>query len=326
MTGFAAALGSALVSGLTLALHAALLLALAPVLAGGLRRVRARLLGRAGPPVMQGWLDLVRLARKQPVLADNASWLFAAVPGVCAAAVLAAALLVPSFALGMATAPLSDLLVVAGLLGAARFALALAALDTGTAFGGIGASRAGLVGVLAEPVLLLVFLVVALLSGTTNLDLAAETLGGSGQGRASLVLALLAACAAALAANGRLLADDPAAHPELTTIYEAAALEYSGRHLALVEYAAALRLLLWLTLIAAVFLPFGLAPAGAGPLAWVVGLLAWAVKVGGLAAIMVVLEASVAAMRVFRLPEVLGAALLLALLASVLLFVSGNAA
>ena len=131
---------TALGSVLTLLLHAALLLALAPVLAGGLRTARARLLGRGGPPVLQGWHDLIRLARKQPVLADNASWLFAAVPGVCAAAVLAAALLVPSFALGMATAPLSDLLVVAGLLGLARCALALAALDVGTAFGGIGAS------------------------------------------------------------------------------------------------------------------------------------------------------------------------------------------
>ena len=191
---------TALGSVLALLLHAALLLALAPVLAGGLRAARARLLGRGGPPVLQGWLDLVRLARKQPVLADNASWLFAAVPGVCAAAVLAAALLVPSFALGMATAPLPVLLVVAGLLGLARCALALAALDVGTAFGGIGASREMLVGALAEPVLLLVVLVLSLLAGTTNLDLVAETLRGSGQGlRVSLGLALLATCAVALA-------------------------------------------------------------------------------------------------------------------------------
>ena len=314
---------TALGSVLALLLHAALLLALAPVLAGGLRAARARLLGRGGPPVLQGWLDLVRLARKQPVLADNASWLFAAVPGVCAAAVLAAALLVPSFALGMATAPLSDLLVVAGLLGLARCALALAALDVGTAFGGIGASREMLVGALAEPVLLLVVLVLSLLAGTTNLDLVAETLRGSGQGlRVSLGLALLATCAVALAENGRIPADNPATHLELTMVHEAMILEYSGRHLALIEYAAALRLLLWLTLIAAVFLPFGLAPAGAGPLAWAAGLLAWAAKIAGLAGAMTVLEASVAKMRVFRLPEFLGAALLLALLASVLLFVS----
>ena len=318
---------TALGSIVTLLLHAALLLALAPVLAGGLRSARARLLGRGGPPVMQGWRDLARLARKQPVLADDASWLFAAVPGACLAAVLAAALLVPSFALGMATAPLSDLLVVAGLLGLARVALALAALDTGTAFGGIGASRAGLVAALAEPALLLVVLVVALLAGTTNLDLAAETLRGGGQGlRVSLGLALLAACAVGLAENGRLPAGNPATHPELTMVHETMTLEYSGRHLALVEYAAALRLLLWLTLIAAVFLPFGIAPAGAGPLAWLFGLLAWAGKVGGLAAALAVLEASVAGMRVVRLPEFLGAALLLALVAAVLLFVSQGAA
>lgn len=314
---------TALGSVLTLLLHAGLVLALAPVLAGGLRTARARLLGRGGPPVMQGWRDLIRLARKQPVLADNASWLFTATPGVCLAAVLAATLLVPSFALGMATAPLSDLLVIAGLLGLARFALALAALDVGTAFGGIGASRGLLVGALAEPVLLLVFLVLALLAGTTNLDLIAETLRGGGQGlRISLGLALLATCAVALAENGRIPAGNPAAHLELTMVQEAMILEYSGRHLALIEYAAALRLLLWLSLIAAVFLPFGLAGAGAGPVAWAGGLLAWAVKIGALAAAMTVMEASVAKMRVFRLPEFLGAALLLALLASVLLFVS----
>ena len=318
---------TALASVLALFLHAALLLALAPVLAGGLRSARARLLGRGGPPVMQGWRDLARLARKQPVLADDASWLFAAVPGACLTAVLAAALLVPSFALGMATAPLSDLLVIAGLLGLARVALGLAALDTGTAFGGIGASRAGLVAAFAEPALLLVVLVVALLAGTTNLDLVAETLRGGGQGlRVSLGLALLAACAVSLAENGRLSADNSATHPELTMVHEAMTLEYSGRHLALVEYAAALRLLLWLTLIAAVFLPFGIAPAGAGLLAWLVGLLAWAGKVGGLAAALAVLEASVAGMRVFRPPEFLGAALLLALVAAVLLFVSQGAA
>ena len=138
----------------------------------------------------------------------------------------------------------------------------------------------------------------------------------------SLGLALLATCAVALAENGRIPADNPATHLELTMVHEAMILEYSGRHLALIEYAAALRLLLWLTLIAAVFLPFGLAPAGAGPLAWAAGLLAWAAKIAGLAGAMTVLEASVAKMRVFRLPEFLGAALLLALLASVLLFVS----
>lgn len=300
---------TALAGVLTLLLHAALVLAAAPVLAGLLRRARARLVDRSGPPVLQPWRDLLRLARKQPVLADDASWLFAAVPVVCVAATLAAALLVPSFALGMATAPLADLLVIAGLLAFARCALALAGLDSGTASGGMGASRTILFATHAEPVLLLVFLVLALLAGTTNLDAAAAALREGGQGlRLPLGLVLLAACAVALSQTGR--------------VQDALALEYSGRHLALIEYAAALRLLLWLSLIAAMFLPFGLAPAGAGPVAWAVGLLAWAAKLGGLGAALLLLEAGVAGLRVFDVPRLLGAALLLGLLAALLLFVS----
>lgn len=299
---------TALAGVLTLLLHAALVLAAAPVLAGLLGLARARLLGRSGPPVLQPWRDLVRLARKQPVLAEDASWLFAALPGVCVAATLAAALLVPSFALGMATAPLADLLVIAGLLALARCALALAGLDTGTAAGGMGASRATLFAAHAEPVLLLVFLLLALLAGTTNLDAVAAALREGGQGlRLPLGLALLATCAVALAGTGA---------------QDTLALEYSGRHLALVEYAAALRLLLWLSLIAAMFLPFGLAPAGAGPVAWIVGLLAWAGKLGGLCAGLLLLEAGAAGLRVLDVPRLLGAALLLALLAALLLFVS----
>ena len=126
---------SALLAPVALLLHAALVLAAAPVLAGALRLARARLEGRRGPPLSQGWRDLARLSRKRPVLAQDASWVFAAVPGVCATATVAAALLVPSFALGMATAPLSDLLVVAGLLALARCVLALAGLDAGAAAG-----------------------------------------------------------------------------------------------------------------------------------------------------------------------------------------------
>lgn len=299
---------TALAGVLTLLLHAALVLAAAPVLAGLLGRARARLLGRSGPPALQPWRDLVRLARKQPVLAEDASWLFAAVPGVCVAATLAAALLVPSFALGMATAPLADLLVVAGLLALARCALALAGLDAGTAAGGMGASRTTSIAAYAEPVLLLVFLVLALLAGTTNLDATAAALREGGQGlRLPLGLAGLAVCVV-------VLADRPG--------QDALALEYSGRHLALIQYAAALRLLLWLSLIAAMFLPFGLAPAGAGPLAWIVGLLAWAGKLGGLCAGLLLLEASAAGLRVLDVPRLLGAALLLMLLAALLLFVS----
>jgi len=308
---------------LTQILHLALMFVLAPVVVGLIRLIKARLLGRQGPPVLQVWRDLLRLLRKQPVLAENASFVFTAAPVAGLAAIAAAAALVPSFALGMVTASLSDLIVLAGLLALARCTLALAAMDVGTSFGGIGASREMTFAVFAEPALLMVFFTFALLAGSTNLDLIAELLREGTLGvRVSLGLALLATTAVAIAETGRIPVDNPASHLELTMVHEAMILEYSGRHLALIEFAAALKLLLWLTLIAALFFPFGAAAPGAGPLAWAGGIAAWIAKLLVLAGALAWLETSLAKMRIFRVPEYLAVALLLGVLAAVFLFVS----
>jgi formate hydrogenlyase subunit 4 len=257
------------------------------------------------------------------VLAENASVVFRTAPLASFAATAAAAALVPSFALGMATAPVADLLVIAGLLTIARVALALAAMDVGTAFGGIGASREMTFAAFAEPALLLVFLTLMLLAGSTNLDLIAGLLRDGSLGlRVSLGLALAATMAVAVAETGRIPVDNPSSHLELGMVHEAMVLEYSGGDLALIEATAALRLLLWFTLIAAIFIPFGIAPDGAGPVAWVIGLVAWAAKMLGLALALAVFETASAKMRVFRVPEYLGIAVLLGLLAAVFLFVS----
>jgi formate hydrogenlyase subunit 4 len=304
-------------------IHALLMLAAAPVLVGFVRRIKARLLGRSGPPIMQPWRDLLRLARKQPVLAENASPLFRAAPVVSFAAIAAVALLVPSFALGMTLAPLSDLIVIAGLLTLARCTLALAGMDVGTAFGGIGSSREMTFATFAEPALLLVIFTLALLAGTTNLDSVATLLRDAAFGlRVSLGLALVATIAVGIAENGRIPVDNPATHLELTMVHEAMVLEYSGRHLALIELAASLKLLLWMSLIMAVFLPFGAAPPGAGPAQWAIGLVAWALKLLVLGTALGLFETVIAKMRVFRVPEFLGIAVLLGLLAAVFLFVS----
>jgi formate hydrogenlyase subunit 4 len=223
----------------------------------------------------------------------------------------------------MATAPVADLLVIAGLLTLARAALALAAMDVGTAFGGIGASREMSFAAFAEPALLLVFLTLMLLVGSTNLDLVAGALRDGSLGlRVSLVLALVSTLAVAVAENGRIPVDNPASHLELGMIHEAMVLEYGGADLALIEATAALRLLLWFTLIAVIFVPFGIAPDDAGPVAWVVGFGAWALKMLVLALALALFETSLAKMRVFRVPEYLGIAVLLGLLAAVFLFVS----
>ena len=307
----------------SLVVHLVLALTLAPILVGFIRWAKARLVGRVGPPVTQPWRDLLRLARKQPVLAENASWLFRAAPATVFGATLAAVALVPGFALGIATAPLADLLAIVGLLALARCTLALAGLDIGTAFGGIGASRAMTFAVFAEPAMLLVIFALALLAGTTNLDAIAMVLRDSGaEPRVSLGLALVAIMVVAIAENGRIPVDNPATQLELTMVREAMALEYSARHLALIEWAAALKLLLWMTLIATIFVPFGMAAPESGPLVWLLALPVWAMKVGVMASVLVLFESAITRMRVFRVPEFLGVAVLLGLLAVVFAFVS----
>jgi formate hydrogenlyase subunit 4 len=306
-----------------LCLHMALMLAAAPLLVGAVRSFKARLLGRIGPPVLQPYRDLLRLLRKQAVVAENASSVFALAPAVALAATVAAVALVPSFTLGMSTAPAADMLLLGGMLAITRVALALAGMDIGTAFGGIGASREMTFAAFAEPVMLLVVFTLALLVGTTNLDVIASV-GREGTFglRVSLGLALGAVVVLAIVENGRIPVDNPATHLELTMVHEAMVLEYAGWQLALIDATAALKLLLWMSLIAAVFFPFGMAAPGASPLLWLVGIAAWAGKMAGLGIGLGLLETGIAKMRVFRVPEFLGVALLLALLAEVFLFIS----
>ncbi|MCX8133555.1 MAG: NADH-quinone oxidoreductase subunit H [Roseococcus sp.] len=308
---------------LTQLLHAALLLAAAPLLLGLTRAAKARLTGRRGPPLLQPWRDTLRLLRKRPLLAEPSSGVTRAAPYLALSATLLAGLLVPGFAQGMILAPFADLLLIAGLLGLARAALVLAGHDAGTAFGGLGAGRETAFAAFAEPALLVSVLVLALLAGSANLDAIAALFREGGQGlRVSLLFVALALCAVALAENARVPVDNPATHLELTMVHEAMLLEASARHLALWEAQAALKLVVWLALLAAVFLPFGMAPAGAGPLSWLIGAALWGVKLAALGLALAVFESAIAKMRVFRVPEFLGAALLLALLAAALLFVS----
>lgn len=298
-------------------------LMLAPLLTGFVRKLKARLTHRQGPPLVQPYRDLARLMRKDVVLADNASWLFRVIPYLVFAATWVAAALVPTFATGLIFSWSADLIAIIALLAAARFFLALAGMDAGTSFGGIGASREVMIASLAEPAMLMLVFALALIAGSTQLSSIATfmTTGDVGL-RVSLALALIALVMVAIAENGRIPIDNPATHLELTMVHEAMVLEYSGRHLALIELAAALKLLLYLSIIGCVFVPWWVAPAGAGPGAMAAGLAVYVGKlaVGGL--LLAMFETSVAKMRVFRVPEFLGAALMLGLLGTLLLFVS----
>ena len=303
-----------------------LVLALAPLLVGFIRKVKARLLRRRGPPLLQPYRDLLRLLRKEVVLAENASWLFRAVPYMVFAATWVAAALVPTFATGLMFSWSADLIVITALLGSARFFLALAGMDVGTSFGGIGSSREAMFASLAEPAMIMIVFTVALVAGSTQLStIAAFTLTHL-EVRVSLALAMIGLIIVALAENGRIPVDNPATHLELTMVHEAMVLEYSCRHLAVIELAAALKLLLYISLITCIFLPMGLAPQGAvlsmGIRAPLIGAVTYVVKLAVAGFMLAMFEASIAKMRVFRVPEFLGAALMLGLLATLLLFVS----
>jgi formate hydrogenlyase subunit 4 len=300
-----------------------LVLALAPLVTGLVRTIKARLLRRRGPSVMQPYRDLLRLIRKDAVVADNASWLFRVAPYVVFATTWVAAALVPTFAGGLMFSWTADLLVVIALLAAARFFLALAGMDVGTSFGGIGSSREVMIASLAEPAMVLIVFTLALVAGSTQLSTIAGILAAPGIGlRVSLGLALIALIMVAIAENARIPVDNPATHLELTMVHEAMVLEYSGRHLAMIELSASLKLLLYLSLISCVFLPWGLAAPGDGPAAWTAGIAAFLAKLAGLAFLLALFETTIAKMRVFRVPEFLGAALMLGLLGTLFLFVS----
>jgi len=300
-----------------------LVLLLAPLLLGYTRKVKARLLRRRGPPLLQPYRDLIRLCRKEVVLAENASWLFRSAPYMIFGATWVAAALVPTFATGLYFSWTADLIAIIALLGTARLFLALVGMDVGTSFGGIGSSREMLFSSIAEPAMIMIVFTVALVAGSTQLSTIADTMLTSDIGlRVSLGLALVGLIIVALAENARIPVDNPATHLELTMVHEAMVLEYSGRHLAMIELAAALKLLLYTSIIACIFVPWGLASNGAGITAFAIGLITYLGKlaVGGF--LLAFFETSIAKMRVFRVPEFLGTALMLGFLGTLLLFVS----
>ena len=282
-----------------------LVLALAPLLTGFVRKIKARLVRRRGASVWQPYRDLLRLLRKEVVLADNASWLFRVTPYVTFAAIWVAAALVPTFATGLLFNWTADLIAIVALLGSARFFLALAGMDVGTSFGGIGSSREVMIAALAEPAMLLILFCMALVAGSTQLSTVANFMASSYVGlRVSLGMAIIALIMVALAENARIPVDNPATHLELTMVHEAMVLEYSGRHLAMIEFGAFLKLLLYVSLIACVFFPWRIAVFGAGPLAYAIGAGAYVVKLAIAGFLLALFETATAKMRVFRVPQI----------------------
>lgn len=286
----------------------------APLLAGWIKRVKSRLQNRRGPSLLQPYRDLNKLFHKEVRVAYTASPLFRAAPYVVFTATLMAAATVPLIAVHLPTAALADVIVLVGFLALARFFLALAGMDVGTSFGGMGASREMLISALAEPAMLMAIFTLTMSAHSTNLSSVVEHVLDTGLLlRPSLLFALMALLLVAIAETGRIPVDNPATHLELTMVHEAMILEYSGRHLALMEWAAQLKLLLYGVLICNIFLPWGIAQELTVS-QMVLGLAAIALKLLVLGALLALSETVVAKMRLFRVPAFLNLAFLLGLL------------
>ena len=301
-----------------------LLLLLAPLLSGLIRNWKAKLQNRRGPRIWQPFFDYAKFLRKDMVISEHASWIFCATPYVTFLTALTAGMLLP---LVTAQAPLGlfgGVLALVGLLALGRFFLALGGLDPASAFGGMGSSREMTIAAIAEPAMMLAIFTLAIAAGSTNLSQIVMASQGPGWKflDPSHALAFTAMFIVLLAETGRLPVDNPATHLELTMVHEAMLLEYSGRYLALIEWAAMQKLLMYASLIACMFFPWGLAPAGSGLAHYAIGVAAWLGKMAVAGCALALFETVTAKMRLFRVPGFLGIALMLGLLGTLLLFVS----
>jgi len=299
------------------------ILLLSPYLVGVIRKVKARLQCRQGVGIFQAYFDLAKLFRKQPVISTTTSWIFTATPYILFSSTLAAGLLVPLFASQVPLSFAGNIIALVYLLALGTFFLMLAGLDAGSPFGGMGSSREAIIASLTEPAMILSIFAIALTAGSTNLSTIVHKtalLHGVMLDPAPHLLALAAFFMVTLAETGRVPVDNPATHLELTMIHEAMILEYSGRYLALVVWAAGIKLLVFLSILVNVFAPWGIATEPTW-LAVGTGLLVYLVKVSGLAVFIGVMESLFAKLRLFRLSELLGAAFILALLAVVFFYI-----
>jgi len=286
----------------------------APLLAGWIKKLKCWLQNRKSPSVLQPYRDLRKLWLKEPILPGPASWIFTAAPYIVFAVAVLTASIVPLVAVDLPTARIIDVFGLVGFFALARTFLVLAGMDIGTAFGGMGSSREMTISSLAEPAMLMVVFTLAMSARTTNLSMGMEYVLDSGLVlRPSFVFALASLMLVAVAETGRVPVDNPVTHLELTMIHEAMILEYSGRYLALMEWASQIKLMLYGVLIANIFFPWYIA-RDFSPAALAEGLLAITLKLAVLSILLALSEILLAKMRVFRVQEYLSFAYLLGVL------------
>lgn len=287
------------------------IVALAPLLTGVMRKVKARTQKRIGASVLQPYYDLFKLMKKDEVVSDQSSWVFRSAPWVMIMAMITASLFVPAFLPFSPFGTVGDILVVLGLFGLARFFTMLAGLDVASAFGGLGASREMMISSLTEPALFLTIFVVSLTLGGTNLSSlvgAAAQYAGFAEAP-SMLFALIAFFIVILAETGRLPFDNPATHLELTMVHEAMVLEYSGKSLAMVQWSQSIKQLLLFALLVNLFIPAGIPASLDSGWSAAAGAAGFVAKVVLLAMLVAYVETRAAKWRLFRVPDLLAMAI-----------------
>jgi formate hydrogenlyase subunit 4 len=303
--------------------QAALLVIAAPLFVGWIRTLKCWAQGRTSPGLFRPYADVFKYFSKETVLAENASWIFVFTPYLVFGVTVLAAGIVPLVAIDLPFAATADVIALVALFALARFFTALAGMDIGTAFGGMGSSREMMISSLAEPAMLMTILVTSLATGSTSLaQMASVTAASPLVLRPSLAFALLAFIFVALAETGRVPIDNPVTHLELTMVHEGMILEYSGKLLALVEWAGMMKLYLYSSLAIALFAPWGLM-SGFSLAGFLWAIFAHAVKLMCIGAFIVAVETGIAKMRIFRVPEFLGAAFVFATLGLLSYFMLG---
>lgn len=307
-------MGGELTAWLLALLQTALFVAVAPLLAGWIKWVKCHLQNRRAPSLLQPYRDIIKLFRKEVIVAHSASYIFRVAPYIVFSTTVLAASIIPLVAVHLPTAAIADVIVLVGFFALARFFLALAGMDVGTAFGGMGASREMMISSVAEPAMLMAMFTVAMTASSTNLSAVIDHIVAGGLVlRPSFIFAASGLMLVAVAETGRIPVDNPATHLELTMVHEAMILEYSGRYLALMEWAAQIKLMIYGVLIANIFLPWGIATTFT-PSALLIGTGMIIAKLIVLAVVLVLSETVFAKMRLFRVPQFLSLAFVLALL------------
>ena len=293
-----------------------------PLVKGFINKIEARLQCRRGASIFQPYYNLVKLLRKDAVVSETSSWIFRATPYVTFISILIISLLVPVLSAQVPLNFTGDIILIIYLFALARFFLVLASLDTGSAFGGMGGSREMMVSSMAEPAMILSFFTVALTVNSTNLSTITNLLHNNSVLllNPSLILAFAAMTIVLIAEAGRIPVDNPFTHLELTMIHEGMMLEFSGRYLALVEWASSMKLLLLLTILINIFFPWGIAD-GLTFSGLIIAFALYVVKIGFFAFLIVIVEMSFAKIRLFRIPNLLGTAFILSILAVISLYV-----